>query len=394
MSQTDVFFCRRAVVNHNIETKAYHFLLLNDAFCGDASHYLGPFLFDVDIKSVAENNIIFVRGAVNELSSLPARNTEKIVIFLETPILSENELDVLLDARLQGYQFGIINPDLRTFSVDWLSAFNYVLFTLENHAIEELVQRVKHPLIASKCLWINGIQHAEQFNLFKDVISNGLFSGDFIKKSTAVKGKRILTYKVILIELLAMLNDNESSPKLLAQSIERDPTLTYRLIKLTRSAFYYSQFNVVNAQRAIEIIGIRDLIKWVSLAMLTSVPGKPNCLFSMALSRACFCEEVSDTLFPKLEGAFLVGLFSYLPSFLDESLPLLLEELPLEENMKMALLHHKGHLGSVLKMVEAYEAGRWEKLPFDKLGQAGMDEQKFRDLYVKSLSKAKKMGIS
>lgn len=394
MSKTDVFFCRRAIVNHHAKTAAYHFLLLDDVKVSNEKHSLGPFLFDMNIKELAENKCIFMQGSIDELGSLPARNTENIVILLSCLTLTEADIDQILDARLQGYQFGIMDPDLIAFSTDWLSEFNYILFTLDKYPVSELIRKIKSPSISSKCIWINGIRHEEQFSLFKDVVSNGLFSGDFIKKSSAVKGKRILTYKVILIDLLAMLSRHHPSPKRLAGCIERDPTLTYRLIKLTRSAFYYSQFNVANAQRAIEIIGIRDLVKWISLAMFTSVPGKPDCLFSMALSRACFCEEVSSVLFPKVEGAFVVGLFSYLPSFLDETLPVLLQELPLDENISIALLHHKGHLGSVLKIVQAYESGRWEKLPLENLAAAGMDQQRLRDLYVKSLGKAKQMGIS
>ncbi|MBU2240653.1 MAG: histidine kinase, partial [Gammaproteobacteria bacterium] len=113
---------------------------------------------------------------------------------------------------------------------------------------------------------------------------------------------------------------------------------------------------------------------------------------SMAVSRACFCQNLSTALFPKLDGAFLVGLFSYLPSFLDEELPTLLKDLPLDENIKSALLEYKGNLGGILKIVVAYEAGRWEKIPFGLLASKDMSKQSLKDLYIKSLKEAREMG--
>jgi EAL and modified HD-GYP domain-containing signal transduction protein len=112
----------------------------------------------------------------------------------------------------------------------------------------------------------------------------------------------------------------------------------------------------------------------------------------MAVSRACFCQSLSAVLFPNLEGAFLVGLFSYLPSFFDEELPILLKDLPLDENIKVALLEYKGNLGGILKIVEAYESGRWENIPFDQLASKDISKQSLKDLYVKSLKDAREMG--
>lgn len=126
--------------------------------------------------------------------------------------------------------------------------------------------------------------------------------------------------------------------------------------------------------------------------MFGSVTGKPACLFAMALSRACFCQNLSAHLFPRLEGAFLVGLFSYLPSFLDEELSLLLKDLPLEANIKAALLESKGNLGGILNVVKAYESGQWTRIPFEQLSDKEVTQESLRELYIKSLKEARQMG--
>jgi c-di-GMP-related signal transduction protein len=392
MKNTDILFCRKAVVNRLSETTAYYILHPSSTIKGRNASFLSSLFVDVNLTEITQQKTIFFQSDLDELSALPLQTNIHMVIFLDAGTLTEAHFEMLSERRLQGYQLGVINPKPDTTSVDLLNVFSYVMFSLDHLSIEDATSRIKHPFILSKNIWIDAIHSAEQFSSLQNLASDGLFSGDFIHKVTLVKGKRILAHKAILIDLLAALNDHESSPRVLAEYIERDPTLTYRIIKLTHSVLYRSQFNVSNAQRAIEIIGIRDLIKWVSLAMLSSVSGKPDCLFSMAVSRACFCQSLSSSLFPKLEGAFLVGLFSYLPSFLDEELPQLLKDLPLEGNIKSALLEYKGNLGGILKIVEAYEAGRWEKIPFDRLANKDISMQSLKDLYVESLNTARKMG--
>uniref|UniRef100_A6VXF5 Putative signal transduction protein n=1 Tax=Marinomonas sp. (strain MWYL1) TaxID=400668 RepID=A6VXF5_MARMS len=392
MKDADILFCRKAVVNRLSETTAYYILHPSNVTQGQDASFLSSLFVDANLNEITQQKTIFFQTSLNELSALPLQTNIHMVIFLCANDLTEKHIETLTEFRLQGYQLGIINPNPEAFTVALLSVFSYVMLTLDHLSVDDALTRFKHPALSSKKLWVNKVEKLEQFTKLLESIPEGQFSGNFINKITSVKGKRVLAYQAILIDLLVALNNRESSPRVLAECIERDPTLTYRIIKLTHSVMYRSQFNVSNAQRAIEIIGVRDLIKWVGLVMLGSVPGKPNCLFSMAVSRACFCQNLSGALLPKLDGAFLVGLFSYLPSFFGEELPILLKDLPLDENIKSALLEYKGNLGGILKIVVAYEAGRWEKIPFDMLATKNISKQSLKDLYIKSLKEAREMG--
>jgi EAL and modified HD-GYP domain-containing signal transduction protein len=52
----------------------------------------------------------------------------------------------------------------------------------------------------------------------------------------------------------------------------------------------------------------------------------------------------------------------------------------------------KGNLGGVLKIVEAYEAGRWENIPFDQLVLKELSKESLKELYIESLKDAREMG--
>ncbi|RBP84732.1 HDOD domain-containing protein [Marinomonas rhizomae] len=392
MKDADVLFCRKTVVNRLSETVAFYILHPNSEVQGQDASFLSSLFVDVNLTEITQQKTIYFQTTLHELGALPLQTNINMVIFLSCDELTLMDFDSLSEFRLQGYQLGMINPDPKLFPATFFNVFSYLLFTLDCQSTEDVVEAIQHPSLSVKNIWVNKIEDVEQFHQLQNSIPQGQFSGNAIHKIKPVKGKRILAYKAILVDLLVALNNRESSPRALAEFIERDPTLTYRIIKLTHTVMYRSQFNVSNAQRAIEIIGIRDLIKWVSLVMFGSVPGKPDCLFPMAVSRACFCQNLSAALFPKLEGAFLVGLFSYLPSFLDEDLPSLLKDLPLDENIKTALLEYKGNLGGILKIVIAYEAGRWEKIPFDLLESKNISKQCLKELYIEGLKEAREMG--
>jgi len=394
MKNKDVLFCRKNVVNNASETVAYYLLHPDSTAEKQENCFLSSLFVDLDLNEVIQGKTLFFQIDINKLTTLPIRSEIPMVIFLDGNTLIENNFELLSEIRTQGYQLGIINPTVDAFSSFFLDLFTYTLFSLDSLTINEIIERCKNPLFSQKKQWINKIEHAEQFKLLKEVIPSGLFCGNFIKRMTEVKGTRIIAYKSILIDLMTALKTHESSPQVLADIIERDPTLTYRIIKLTHTSQYYSRFNVSTAQRAVEIIGIQDLIKWVGLVMLSSVSGKPACLFTMAISRAYFCENLSKALFPKLEGAFLVGLFSYLPSFFDDELPELLKDLPLGSNITGALLEHSGNLGGVLKVVEAYEAGRWDKIPFEQLISKDINEQTLKTFYINSLKAAREMSAT
>ncbi len=393
MKNDDVLFCRKAVVNHKSQTMAYHLLHPEDALYHDEQAFFSSLFVDVNLNELTQQKVIFFIGSIEQLSKLPELNGLQVTLFIDCSTLDQKKyMDSLSESRLDGYQFGLINPEPDDYDSEFMNLFSYVLYDLEQCSLDSILVSSQHPDIALKNIWIHKVERAQDFERLKESLPDAYFSGTFIRKMTKIKGKRVIAYKDILIELLNHLNNHQTSPRLLADCIERDPTLTYRIIKLTHTARYHSQFNVTNAQRAVEIIGVRDLVKWVGLVMLSSVPGKPDCLFSMAVSRACFCHNISAVLFPKLEGAFLVGLFSYLPSFYDEDLATLLKDLPLDTNITKALLEYQGNLGGVLRMVEAYESGRWEKIPFEQLAMKNISKEALKNLYIDSLNMAKEMS--
>ncbi|SBS37922.1 HDOD domain protein [Marinomonas spartinae] len=398
MISKDFLFTRQTIVGDNASIKANNLLHL-DGMTEETSHsFLATLFSDVDLVDTIKPYPIFIKTLCSEVENIPSPPASfNFVLFFDAKKIALRQAndtqwdDMFTELRLQGYQLGIRNPSLAILNRVSIDPFIYVEFNLSDNTVTESINLCNHPSLSQKNLWFSHINSQQDFTLVKDKTTAQWFSGDFLSESIPVKGRKIPTYRLILSKLLTILKSQDGSLKQMAECIETDPTLTFRVIKLTKTVTYYRQFNVQNVQRAIEIIGFRDLIKWVSLAMFSSIDGKPDCLFSMAVHRACFCESLAKKLYPRENGAFLTGLFSYLPSFFDESLEQLLKDLPLSPDITDALLNKKGNLGYTLSLVMHYESGRWDNILFDTLAKSGVSKQTLRELYIESLRDAKEI---
>ncbi|REG85685.1 EAL and HDOD domain-containing protein [Marinomonas pollencensis] len=393
MISNNYLFSRQAVVDSKMTAKANNLFHLNNMEQEKKDSFLSLLFTDLSIVDAIKHQPIFIAVSIHEVEHLPTPpSSMRFVLFFDAAELRpERDNDRLSELRLDGYQLGLTNFSLKFFGTPFFDYFSFVELSLNKFDMSQVLNVDRHQGLAHKEVWVSHIQSQEQHQEIDAKTHASWFSGDFLSASVPVKGNNVPGYRLILIDLLKRLQDGRSSIRDISATIEKDVTLAYRVLKLTKSVMYHRQFNVHNVQRAIEIIGIKDLIKWVTLAMFSSIDGKPDCLFSMAVNRAAFCNGIAKAMYPKLEGAFLVGLFSYLPSFFDASMDEILHDLPLDESLVSALKYHQGHLGSVLSVAKHYEAGHWEKIPFDELAEQDLSSNQLRQIYIDSLKAAKEI---
>jgi EAL and modified HD-GYP domain-containing signal transduction protein len=84
------------------------------------------------------------------------------------------------------------------------------------------------------------------------------------------------------------------------------------------------------------------------------------------MTRAKFCELVAKDMKSQLDDhiAFLTGLLSMIDAILDEALEVVLDKLPLSNEIKEPLLTRKGVMAAIIKLVEFIEHAQWEKTNF------------------------------
>ena len=393
MISKDFLFSRQAVVDNKTSIKANNLFHINSMEEEEKHSFLSLLFTDLSVVDAIKHQPIFIQVAIHDVANLPAPTSSlRFVLFFDTTTLvPDRDNEILSGLQLDGYELGLTNFSLRFFGTPFFDLFTYIELSLEKYELNSVLNVDRHQGLIHKEIWVSHIQSREAFQKLDDNTHVRWFSGDFLAESIPVKGSNIPGYRLILIDLLSHLQNGRSSIRDISACIERDATLAYRVLKLTKSVMYHRQFNVHNVQRAIEIIGIKDLIKWVTLAMLSSVDGQPNCLFSMAVNRACFCDSIAKNAYSNVDGAFLVGLFSYLPNFFGSSIEDILKDLPLDESLVLALTKHQGDLGEILLLAKDYEAGRWDEIDLEALADINLSSNSLRKLYIESLKAAKEI---
>jgi EAL and modified HD-GYP domain-containing signal transduction protein len=148
----------------------------------------------------------------------------------------------------------------------------------------------------------------------------------------------------------------------LEELVKQDAVLSLRVLRCINSAAFAIRREVRSLREALVLLGMGPIRKWASVWCLAQLStGTTSELATMAMVRARMCEQIAE-LVPGVDPneMFLVGLCSLLDAMLNRPMEDALNQLPLSEVARDALLGQKSPLRSVFETVMAYEAGAWE----------------------------------
>lgn len=202
---------------------------------------------------------------------------------------------------------------------------------------------------------------------FQEALESGYtyFQGNFFSKPTIIPGKDLPGYKLHYFRIIQEINRPEISFERLEELIKKEISLSYKLFRYINSAFFGLKNKVHSIKHAMALLGEKEVKKWLSFITLASIgEDKPEELAVQAIIRARFCESLAPHvgLPSRADGLFLMGMFSLLDAFLDRPLSDLLMEIPLDTDIKKALLGEENRFGELYQCVLAYERGEWSKL--------------------------------
>jgi len=201
-----------------------------------------------------------------------------------------------------------------------------------------------------------------------------LYQGKFISRPTKVLGKEVPGNSAALLRLLAQLQKSDITPAEIEELIIMDATLSSKILRVVNSAAYQLTSPITSMHQAIVLLGHNQLRKWATLITLASSEDKPEELSRNFLARGRMCELVAQSAgMGQEESAFMVGMISQLDILLDVEMDALLEQIPLEDEIKEAISHHRGPLGDLLKAVVAFEESDWLEVEKFKLGKEFFD---------------------
>lgn len=198
------------------------------------------------------------------------------------------------------------------------------------------------------------------------------FQGFFFSRPEIIQRKSLNPSQLNLMELLGKLAQPECDFTELNTIIQRDVSLTYKLLRFVNSSFFSHQKEITSIKQALVYIGESEIRKFLALlAAANLADDKPEELVKLSVTRAKFCELLATQQNPEhASEAFLAGLFSLIGALLDQPTEVIMEKVPLAKSIKDAVVHQQGYLAEYLKLILDYERAVWDSVSLlsDKLG--------------------------
>ncbi|MGN7477918.1 EAL and HDOD domain-containing protein [Solibacillus silvestris] len=182
------------------------------------------------------------------------------------------------------------------------------------------------------------VESREQYEIAKQA-GYSLFQGYFFEEPQILTATDIPANLFQYFQIISLLQDDETNIDLLAENIEREISLSYRLLKLINDSTKRTNTKVRSIKQAILLIGLMELRKWVYLLAMRESDGRKNDdifkeLMYASLFRAKVCEKCARRNYKgNFSEYFLVGLFSLIDSLLKRPMNTIVSQLPLSENI-------------------------------------------------------------
>ncbi len=188
------------------------------------------------------------------------------------------------------------------------------------------------------------------------------FQGYFFSQPVIHSTNIIPGSKLAYLRVLNEINRPETDFSELEAIIKCDVSLSYKLLRFMNSAYFGFYERIRSIRQALTLLGLREVKKWVSLAALTSLASdRPEELIVNSLVRARLCEQLALKigLGDRTSELFLMGMFSMIDAIAGKPMSEILGNLPITEEVKVALMGGENRFRDVFDMLVSYERGEW-----------------------------------
>jgi len=346
--------------------------------------------FNLGIEHLTGNKPAFINFTLDTiLKNYPTMvpPASLVVEILETVQPGKQLLESVKELKEMGYVIALDDYEHKPVWRHFFPFVDLIKIDLRAMSFEEIEQVIADisdfpeiKLLAEK------VETSEEFERCKQ-LGFQYFQGYFFSKPELVKTKTLSPGQMTLAELLYETSTPEINLPKITQIFERDINLSYKLLRYTNSAAFKRRAEISTIKQALVVLGKYELKKFLSLLFTASVSDdKPVELLNLAMVRARFCENLAS-----LEGssdasmAFLTGMMSLIDAILDQSIEVVMEQLPLSVEIKDALVNKKGILADYLSLALAYEQGDWEhELAIEE--QLNLSEQQVPATYSNAIN--------
>ncbi|WP_078556273.1 EAL and HDOD domain-containing protein [Bacillus alkalicellulosilyticus] len=406
----DVFVARQPILNKNHEIYAYELLYRGDdgpnaqPVSGDAatSDVIINSFFNIGIEQLSEGKLCFINFTENILKKeFPSHlSPDKVVVeILETVKLTSEVIEICKKLSKKGYQialddFILLEDDLNL--VEILKYIDIVKVDILNtprqtqKKILEFLKPFNVKLLAEK---------VETREVYEQCVNEGYmyFQGYYFSKPVIISSTDVPVFNGVFLNILTELSKEEPNIDLITQAIEKDVSLSYKLLRLINSSARTAH-KIKSLKQAIVLLGLNEIKKWIYFLSLSQSNNShfkaPKEIIKMSFIRAKGSELIAMNVGKSHEHSsyFLTGMFSLIDSLLQVPIETVMKSLPLEKEILDALLGKQNHHKDILDLTIAIEQAKWEDI--DRItSRIGITKENAFEIHANSINWSKNLFV-
>lgn len=320
----------------------------------------------IGLENIVGSSLAFLNLPIDFITSqtmTPMFKGQCVLEILETVPPTTQVISGLKFLKQQGYRIALDDFEYTPRHRAFLELTDYVKLNVneknEQEVRAQLTQLAPHKVkvVAEK------VETPEMHSLCRE-LNFDYFQGYFYCRPQMITRKHIPSNKLVVLNLLAKLQNPGIEFAEIESVLSQDISLTYKLLRYINSATFSRRKEINSIQDAIVMLGLNNVRNWLSLILMSKViSDKPAELIVTAMVRGKMCELLAAKLKPEIASQmFITGLFTVIDALMDTPMADLLDTVVLSTPIRLALLDKSGPHGELLKQVLRYEEGNWDEL--------------------------------
>jgi Predicted signal transduction protein containing EAL and modified HD-GYP domains len=380
---SEVFIGRQPILDRNMKVFAYELEFHQGLNPNQTTIEATEQLLEKTESEIGFQSIVGSHAAVMQLpreliakAKLPSFDQNHNIV-LEIPNDVNKDVEILKSLKalkLEGSAIALDNFIDDESSVKLASISDFVKIDNEAHSEVKMKSMLQDLHEKGVKVIAERVETEEMFNYLKR-IGFDYFQGYFFTNPVVMNGQKLTGNKLTLLQLMSKINDPNTKFEELSGILSQDVALTHKLLVAVNNPATMIPIKVESVSDALKYMGLKRLKFWVNMMMLGDLEDAPKELLTTSLMRANFCEKLAEKTGHARERDtfFLVGLFSNLGAFFRAPIAEILEEMPLSDDVKEALIHYRGPMGEALSCLKQLESAG-ETVANLRYGEVGISD--------------------
>lgn len=287
---------------------------------------------------------------------------DKVVLeILETVKVTDSVVARVVELKQAGYTFALDDviadsDDIRKL----LPLVDIVKIDIAGMPPSTLSQLSARFRLTKKKLLAEKVENIEEYNRCLE-LGFDYFQGYYFAKPAVLSGKKLSPSQLALMQLIGLLNSDAENIEI-ERVIKHDASLGLTLLRMANSPALGTGAHIISLGQALMVLGRRQLQRWLQI-LLYAEPSKSagtlSPLLVLATTRGKLLELMANKLKPgnhnMADIAFTVGIMSLMDALFASPMEKILEQIPVTDAVRDALLSRAGIYGEMLTLAEAVE---------------------------------------